>query len=91
MGVSFGSRPGAKDVLFLLFTLPSEINKLIMNYLIIQGYKDAAEKFSLETGLAPNVDLSSIQDRMSIRTAIESGNVDDAVEKVNDLDPEVTL
>jgi hypothetical protein len=60
-----------------------------MNYLIIQGYKDAAEKFSLETNIKPNIDLNSIQDRMNIRNAIESGNIDSAIEQVNDLDPEV--
>ena len=66
-----------------------DLNKLVMNYLIIQGYKDAAEKFSKECNLPPDVDLSSIEDRMSIRTAVESGKVDEAIEKVNDLDPEV--
>ena len=61
-----------------------------MNYLVIQGYKDAAEKFSKEANVPPNVDLNTIQDRMNVRTAIESGNIDDAIERVNDLDPEVS-
>ncbi len=60
-----------------------------MNYLIIQGYKDAAEKFSKETCVAPEMDLNSITDRMTIRKAIEAGQIDEAIEKVNDLDPEV--
>jgi hypothetical protein len=60
-----------------------------MNYLVIEGYKDAAEKFSKEAGLTPNVDLSSIQDRMDIRHAIQSGHIETAVERVNDLNPEV--
>ena len=34
-------------------------------------------------------DLSTIQERMNVRTAVESGNIDEAIEKVNDLDPEV--
>lgn len=61
-----------------------------MNYLVIEGYKDAAEKFSKEADIPPNVDLSTIQDRMSIRMCVETGKIDDAIEKVNDLDPEVT-
>ena len=61
-----------------------------MNFLIIEGYKDAAEQFSKEASLPPAVDLSTIQDRMTVRNAIESGQVDDAIEKVNDLDPEVS-
>jgi len=60
-----------------------------MNYLVIEGYKDAAEKFSAESGLQPPVDLSSIEDRMNIRNAVQSGNIEEAIEKVNDLDPEV--
>lgn len=60
-----------------------------MNYLVIEGYKDAAEQFSQEASLAPTVDLSSIQDRMDIRHAIQSGHIEAAIERVNDLDPEV--
>ncbi|KAI8926758.1 CTLH/CRA C-terminal to lish motif domain-containing protein [Entophlyctis helioformis] len=66
-----------------------DLNKLIMNYLVIEGYKDAAEKFSVEAHIAPSVDLMSIQDRMNIRTAVQTGNIEAAIEKVNDLDPEI--
>ncbi|KAI9102816.1 CTLH/CRA C-terminal to lish motif domain-containing protein [Phlyctochytrium arcticum] len=66
-----------------------DLNKLIMNYLVIEGYKDAAEKFSRESGLQPGIDLTSIEDRMNIRNAIQSGKIEDAIEKVNDLDPEI--
>ncbi|KAI9179976.1 hypothetical protein H9P43_005308 [Blastocladiella emersonii ATCC 22665] len=66
-----------------------DLNKLILNYLVIEGYKDAAEVFCEETHLAPSVNLASIQDRMMIRTAIQDGRVDDAVDRVNDLDPDI--
>jgi len=62
-----------------------------MNYLVIEGYKDAAEKFSQESGLQPSVDLLYIEERMNIRNTIQSGNIDEAIEKVNDLDPEVSI
>ena len=62
-----------------------------MNYLVIEGYKDAAEQFSLESGLEPTIDLESIQERMEIRHAIQSGDVDTAIELVNDVNPEVRL
>ena len=61
-----------------------------MNYLVIEGYKDAAEQFSLESGLEPTIDLESIQERMEIRHAIQSGDVDTAIELVNDVNPEVS-
>jgi hypothetical protein len=62
-----------------------------MNYLVIEGYKDAAEKFANETAIAPNVELESIQDRMDVRHAIQKGSVEEAIERVNDLDPEVHI
>ena len=34
-----------------------EMNKIILNYLIIEGYKDAVEKFVKETGTEGNIDL----------------------------------
>lgn len=60
-----------------------------MNYLVIEGFKDAAEKFASETRMDPSVNLDSIQDRMNIRNALQDGNVTSAIEQVNDLDPEV--
>ncbi|KAG0224889.1 hypothetical protein BGW41_004918 [Actinomortierella wolfii] len=66
-----------------------DLNKLIMNYLIIEGYKDAAEKFSQESGATPPVNLESIQDRMIVRTAIQRGNIEEAIDRVNDLNPEI--
>ncbi|KAI8815076.1 hypothetical protein BJ742DRAFT_782264 [Cladochytrium replicatum] len=45
-----------------------------MSYLVIEGYKDAAEKFSLESGISAAIDLSSIEDRMKIRNAVQCGN-----------------
>lgn len=76
---------------FSLLLFLSDLNKLIMNYLIIEGYKDAAEKFSQESGAKPPVNLESIQNRMVVRTAIQRGHIEEAIERVNDLNPEVTL
>ncbi|CAG8526808.1 4905_t:CDS:2 [Rhizophagus irregularis] len=67
----------------------NDLNKLIMNYFVIEGYKDAAETFSQECGLLPSIDVDSIQDRMNIRNAIQNGNVEEAIERVNDLNPEI--
>jgi len=67
----------------------SELNKLVMNYLIIEGYKEAAEKFQKESGTSTGIDLNSISDRMAIRTAIQSGNIEEGITGVNDLNPEI--
>lgn len=60
-----------------------------MDYLVIEGYKDAADCFSKESGLKPFVDSDSILNRMIIRGAIQRGDIDDAIGRVNELDPEV--
>ncbi|PVU90773.1 hypothetical protein BB561_004725 [Smittium simulii] len=66
-----------------------DMNKLIMEYLVIEGYKEAAENFSSETGLAPCVDLETIQERMLIRNSIQNGNIQAATELVNELNCEL--
>ncbi|XP_004232831.1 protein GID8 homolog isoform X2 [Solanum lycopersicum] len=35
------------------------------------------------------IDLASIEDRMAVNKAVQSGNVEDAIEMVNDLNPEI--
>ncbi|KIY43341.1 lish motif-containing protein [Fistulina hepatica ATCC 64428] len=67
----------------------TDLNRLIMDYLVIEGYKSAAEQFSMEAGLTPPVDPASIETRMNIRNALQRGDVDDAIGRVNDLNPEL--
>jgi len=66
-----------------------DLNRLIMDYLVIQGYKSAAEEFSQEAGLSSPVDFESIESRMNIREALQRGDVEDAIMRVNDLNPEI--
>ncbi|KAB2065207.1 hypothetical protein ES319_A09G074900v1 [Gossypium barbadense] len=65
-----------------------DMNKLVMNFLVTEGYVEAAEKFQMESGTEPDIDLATITDRMAVKKAVQSGNVEDAIEKVNDLNPE---
>nr|KAJ0188584.1 hypothetical protein LSAT_V11C900489500 [Lactuca sativa] len=37
----------------------------------------------------PDIDLATITDRMAVKKAVQSGNVEDAIEKVNDLNLEI--
>lgn len=50
---------------------------------------DAARTLEQESGTPPCVVLSTITDRMEIRKAVQSGQVEEAIDKVNDLNPEV--
>ncbi|KAF9229192.1 lish motif-containing protein [Gyrodon lividus] len=65
-----------------------DLNRLIMDYLVIEGYKSAAQEFSDEAGITPPVDFESIQSRMVIREALQRGDVEEAITRVNDLNPE---
>ena len=62
-----------------------------MDYLVIEGYKSAAEEFSKEADLKSPVDFQSIEDRTTIRDALQRGDVEEAITRVNDLNPEVRL
>ncbi len=55
----------------------------------MQGYVEAAQVFEAESATAPGVDLGAITDRMEIRKAVQSGNMEEAIELVNDLNPQV--
>jgi len=63
------------------------MNRLVLDFLVIEGYKDAAEAFSREAGVTPDVNLDSISDRMAIRASVQAGNIQAAVDRVNELDP----
>ncbi|KAJ6825478.1 glucose-induced degradation protein 8-like protein isoform X1 [Iris pallida] len=66
-----------------------DMNKLVMNFLVTEGYVDAALKFQAESGTESDIDLETIKDRMTVKKAVQSGNVEDAIERVNDLNPEI--
>ncbi|TYI78945.1 hypothetical protein E1A91_D06G250100v1 [Gossypium mustelinum] len=66
-----------------------EMNKLVMNFLVTEGYAEAVAKFRMETGTEPDMDVAMIMDRMAVKEAVQCGNVEDAIEKVNDLNPEI--
>jgi hypothetical protein len=62
-----------------------------MHYLLVEGYKDAAEALVRSTNVRPAVELDSIQARMEIRQAIQKGHIEDAIERINEQDPEVSF
>eukprot|EP01080_Neovahlkampfia_damariscottae_P011325 gene11325-4137_t len=66
-----------------------ELDKIVMNYLVVEGYQEAAEMFQQESNTPTEIDLNSITERVSIRNSIQNGNIEEAIEKVNDLNPEI--
>lgn len=66
-----------------------DMNRLVMDFLVTEGYVDAARAFKEESGTSPGVDLGDIAGRMDIRAAVQGGRIEDAIDRVNDLDPEI--
>ena len=62
---------------------------MIMDYLIHEGYPAAARKFSIEANIPQLTNSESIQARVDIRNAIHAGDIQIAIEKINELSPEV--
>ncbi|RKU46844.1 hypothetical protein DL546_008154 [Coniochaeta pulveracea] len=88
------SAPGSKRSMFKAQSLgvkspKSDINTLILDYLTMQGYPQAAEKFSKEANLLPRQEDSTIATRREIQTYIHSGQIELAIQLLNDLDPEI--
>jgi len=63
-----------------------------MDYLVNEGYPAAARKFATEAGLYPAMgNHSDIEDRMEIKSAILAGNIQVAIEKLNELNCNVSI
>lgn len=61
-----------------------------MDYLITEGYPSAAEKFAAEANIQPKSDFSGIQERVQIRESIHRGDLQVAIELINELNPDVS-
>lgn len=71
--------------------LHRDVNNLIMDYLIAEGYPSAAEKFAMEANIDRPQNNSSIEQRVQIRDFIYRGDLQQAIELINDLSPEVCI
>ena len=67
----------------------SDINSLILDYLVMEGYPKAAEKFSKEANLQEQQEDSEIAERREIQDHIHNGDIEAAIVGLNQLDPEV--
>ena len=68
----------------------SDINALILDYLTTEGYPSAAAKFSKEANLRPNQEEEFVKARRQIQHSIHLGSIQDAIEALNDLEPQVS-
>lgn len=61
----------------------------MLNFLILEGYESAAKKFASEANITPKVPTDTIHDRVEIRSSIIRGQITQAIQLINELNPEV--
>ncbi|EAS05436.2 Ran-binding protein in the microtubule-organising centre protein (macronuclear) [Tetrahymena thermophila SB210] len=67
-----------------------DMNKLIMNFFLIEGYKEAAEKFREESQTEiSEQDLECMQPRIDIRKLILNGQIDEAINELDKINKKV--
>ncbi|KAG5934749.1 hypothetical protein E4U59_006005 [Claviceps monticola] len=67
----------------------SDINALILDYLTMEGYPNAAAKLSREANLQLHQDGLCVRRRQVIQNHIHEGNIQAGIETLNELDPEI--
>lgn len=67
----------------------AEFKSLPLFYMSEEGFKEAAEKFRMESGIEPSVDLDSLDERIKIREMILKGQIQEAIALINSLHPEL--
>jgi hypothetical protein len=66
-----------------------DMDQVLLDYLMVEGFQDAAQCFATEARLEASNDLSAVAKRMTIRKTLEAGDVAKAFDLVNDLNPAV--
>ena len=66
-----------------------DVNSLVMDFLIQEGYPAAAARFAEEANIEVKEDNVLINERVQIRDAIFKGDLQTAIEEINDIDPQV--
>ncbi|XP_047308180.1 protein GID8 homolog [Impatiens glandulifera] len=70
--------------------IPKEdMNKIVMNFLVTEGYVDTAEKFKIESGTKPDIYYARNAERMEIKKGVECGEFEGVVKKIFNLIPNV--
>jgi len=63
------------------------MNKLVMDYLVREGYKEAAEKFEKEAQVEVLPKVEKLEQKTEIKNAILNGEIKKAISLINDLCP----
>lgn len=60
-----------------------------MDFLVQQGYPDAAARFAEEANIETGAENALMDERVKIRNAIYQGNLQMAIEEINEIDTQV--
>ncbi|KGG51682.1 hypothetical protein DI09_29p30 [Mitosporidium daphniae] len=73
-----------------ILIMPSDLNELIMNYLIIEGYSDAVRIFSEESKQKiDDLVLKDVEFREKLRNLVLDGKIKETISLINDSYPMV--
>ncbi|KAK0637112.1 CTLH/CRA C-terminal to lish motif domain-containing protein [Bombardia bombarda] len=67
----------------------SDMNALILDYLMFEGYSETAANFSKEANLQPARRDPTIRARQAITISIYLGNIETAITDLNEIDPQI--
>ena len=60
-----------------------------MDYLVNEGYPSAAKNFAVEANISPMPNPEQIRERVAVMNAIHSGDIQTAIERINEINPQV--
>ncbi|KAG9395117.1 CTLH/CRA C-terminal to LisH motif domain [Carpediemonas membranifera] len=66
-----------------------DLDKLILDYLVVEGYADVARTFASEAKGCGEIIDPTLDARSAIREAIEQGRIEEAMDRINDYDPAI--
>lgn len=68
----------------------AQMNDIVLDYLIKEGFKEAAEAFAAEANIDLQADkLCGMDERLAIHTSIVSGNIIGAMKQINDFNSDL--
>lgn len=67
-----------------------DLNRLVMNFFLVEGYKEAAECLARESKTElSSFDITFMDQRIQVKQLIHQGNIDQAISKITDLNPDI--
>eukprot|EP00479_Gromia_sphaerica_P007203 TRINITY_DN2314_c0_g1_i1.p2 TRINITY_DN2314_c0_g1~~TRINITY_DN2314_c0_g1_i1.p2 ORF type:complete len:126 (+),score=17.54 TRINITY_DN2314_c0_g1_i1:151-528(+) len=63
-----------------------QINRVVMDYLVYEGYSEAVQIFSEETGTTYKASMDSVTCRDRVKRSLENGDIAEAIDTLNKFD-----